>query len=134
MSRTRPPRSVRGLRVLVVEDDYDVAELLRSCLVQSGVDVVGPVSTAEEAVRLVKEESLDAAVLDIALSPGSSAPVALALRSRECPFVFVTGFSNLDMLPEELRGYPILLKPVDRDELAAALSDLVRDRRPQRQR
>ncbi len=117
---------IDGLRVLVVEDDFDVAESLRAALTASGCVVVGPVSTAQEACELVKSERLDAAILDIALSPGTSAPVARSLLYRGCPFVFVTGFSNLDMLPEDLRGHCVLLKPVDRETLHSTIQGLVR--------
>ena len=116
---------IKGLRVLVVEDDFDVAEALRTVLASAGCEVVGPVSTVEEACKLAKTSPLDAAVLDIALSPGTSAPVARSLLYRGCPFVFVTGFSNVDMLPEELRGYRVLLKPVDSETLRAAIHSLV---------
>ena len=118
-------RDLKGLRVLVVEDDFDVAEALRAVLVSAGCEVVGPVSTVEDACELAKTATLDAAVLDIALSPGTCAPVARALLYRGCPFVFVTGFSNVDMLPEELRGYRVLLKPVDAETLRSAIHSLV---------
>ncbi len=122
---TAQQESLKGLRVLVVEDDFDVAESLRAELESGGCHVVGPVSTVEEACDLAKTQALDAAVLDIALSPGTSAPVARALLYRGCPFVFVTGFSNVDMLPEELRGYRVLLKPVDAETLRSAIHSLV---------
>ncbi len=117
--------SLEGVRVLVVEDDYDVAEALRSVLATAGAEVIGPVSTVEAACELAKTEPLDAAVLDIALSPGTSAPVARTLLYRGCPFVFVTGFSNVEMLPEELRGHHVLVKPVDDRTLRAAIHMLV---------
>ena len=118
-------RALTGLRVLVVEDDFDVAESLRLVLVDAGCEVVGPVSTVEAACELAKLETLDAAVLDIALSPGTSAPVARSLLYRGCPFVFVTGFSKVEMLPEELRGHRVLLKPVDGETLRSAILSLV---------
>ena len=117
---------VRGLRVLVVEDDYNVAEAFCAILQEAGVEVVGPVATVEAALELAKTRLLDAAILDIALSPGTSAPVARALLSRECHFVFVTGFSHVDMLPAELRGHRVLVKPVDAAELRAAIHEAVR--------
>ncbi|MHC4416593.1 MAG: response regulator [Planctomycetota bacterium] len=123
---TQETPGLDGLRVLVVEDDFDVAESLKAMLSALGCDVVGPASTSEEACRLVKEVPIDAAILDIALSPGTSAPVARSLLYRDCPFVFVTGFGNIDMLPEELRGYRVLLKPVDRATMSTTIHDLVR--------
>lgn len=118
---------LEGLSVLIVEDDFNVAEALRAVLVAAGCRVVGPASTVAEACRLVKKEQLDVAILDIALSPGTtSEPVARALLSRGCPFIFVTGFSSVDMLSEELRGQRVLVKPIDADELCAAVRAVVR--------
>jgi len=122
---TTDPDSLDGVRVLVVEDDFDVAEALRLVLATAGAEVIGPVSTVEAACELAKAQPLDAAVLDIALSPGTSAPVARTLLYRGCPFVFVTGFSNVEMLPEELRGHHVLVKPVDGRTLRAAIHMLV---------
>jgi two-component sensor histidine kinase len=116
---------IDGRRVLVVEDDLLVAQSLARQLEEVGCVVVGPVPTAEEACTLLKEESIDAAVLDINLSPGTSAPVARALQYRRCPFVFVTGYSSLRNLPDDLRGQRVLAKPVDRETLADAISSLV---------
>ncbi len=112
----------------MVEDDYDVAESLKTNLAAAGCKVVGPVSTSEAACALVRHDSMDVALLDIALSPGTSAPVARALLLRGCPFAFVTGYSNLDFLPDELRGYRVLLKPVDRETLCSAIYELVAEK------
>ncbi|MBT8484326.1 MAG: response regulator, partial [Phycisphaerales bacterium] len=112
-------------RVLVVEDDFFVAKSLGVLLTALDCEVVGPAPTVDEACELIKTSDIDAAVLDIALSPGTSAPVARALLYKECPFVFVTGYSSINMLPDDLRGYRVLLKPVDADTLADAIDEAV---------
>jgi DNA-binding NtrC family response regulator len=117
-----------SLRVLVVEDDYHVAQSLERRLASLGCTVVGAVATAEDACGLLKERDVDAAVLDIRLSPGTSAPVARALRYRGCPFVFISGFSTSDVLPDDLRGHRILQKPVDEDTLRSAVDEMARAR------
>jgi DNA-binding NtrC family response regulator len=117
-----------GMRILVVEDDYHVATSLEQTLVRLGCEVVGPTATADEACELVKHEVIDAAILDVRLAPGTSVPVATALRSRECPFVFVTGFADLGMLPEDLRGHRVLHKPVETETLRGAVREMVSER------
>ena len=119
-----------GLRVLVVEDDFLVARSLEILLAGLGCDVVGPASTAEEACELIKARPIDGALLDIALSPGTSAPVARALLYRDRPFVFVTGYADIGMLPDDLRGYRVLHKPVDRETLASAVGEFARQTGP----
>ena len=112
---------LRGLLVLVVEDDFLLARSLERTLVSVGAEVVGPVSTTEAALLLVEESSIDVGLLDVMLREGTSAPVASELIAGGCPVLFLTGFHTRNMLPEHLRGVPCLEKPVDRDELLEAI-------------
>ena len=123
--RRRRTAQFNDVRVLVVEDDFAVAEELRVMLNDMGCDVVGPTPTVEEACRLVENMRIDVAVLDISLSPGTSAPVARSLLEQGCPFLFVTGYLSFGELPEDLRVYPILEKPVTRSEMARAIRALL---------
>ncbi len=111
-------------RVLVVEDDHLVAQSLVSQLRSLGCEIVGPAATSDDACALVKSQSVDAAILDLNLSSGTSAPVARALAGRRTPFVFVTGYSSLKSLPDDLRGQRVLCKPVDRESLGRALNEM----------
>lgn len=112
------------LRILVVEDDYLVAKAMGIALRQLECEVIGPVSSAKEACALIKTENVDAAILDVRLTEGTSAPTARALQYRRCPFIFVTGYSSVDVLPDDLRGYRILHKPVDLETLRSAVMEL----------
>jgi len=117
-----------GLRVLVVEDDFLVSESLQRLLMDMGCQIVGPASTAADACQLVKDERVDAAILDVNLSPGTSEPVARALQYKRCPFFFLTGYSMAGLLPDDLRGYRVLAKPVDPVTLRSAMHELSRAR------
>ncbi|MDQ7246655.1 response regulator [Dongia sedimenti] len=61
-SASTPPR------ILVVEDDYFVALDLEGGLREAGMEVLGPVPTAEEALALAKAEHPILAVMDIRLA------------------------------------------------------------------
>jgi len=63
-----PVTSDSAPRILIVEDDYFVALDLEGGLRAAGLEVVGPVPTAEEAVELAKAEKPLLAVMDIRLA------------------------------------------------------------------
>jgi DNA-binding response OmpR family regulator len=126
MQRLEHP-NLKGFRVLVVEDDFLAARSLENTLRELGCEVIGPASTAEHACGLIKQDDVDAAILDINLSPGTCEPVARALRYRSRPFVFITGYSNINVLPDDLRGQRVLTKPADRATLIAAVEHLAEE-------
>lgn len=108
-------------RVLVVEDETLIAMELCSHLASLGWEVVGPAATVDEATRLFSEAPrLDAAVLDINLGGSLVYPFAEQLRSRGVPFVFCTGYEQLDS-HEPYRDYPMVRKPVNVNLLADEL-------------
>ena len=59
--------SLKGVRVLVVEDTWHVAKALESALAELGMDVSGPAATTAEAKRLVAEHMPSVAVVDVNL-------------------------------------------------------------------
>ncbi len=107
---------LHGKRVLIVEDDYLTAEGLSHTMADHGFTVVGPVGTADRAVRLIGQEPPDGALLDVRLREGSAVEVAKALRECGVPFVVMSGYSR-DTLPPELKKAPFVAKPMSESEL-----------------
>jgi len=112
---------LRGRRLLVVEDEYMMAEDLRRDLEKAGAQVVGPVPSVADALTvLAREEAIDGAILDVNLRGEKAYPVADALRERAIPFVLATGYEQW-ALPEAYKDVPRCDKPVDLRHLARAL-------------
>jgi len=111
-------------RVLVVEDEYFLADDMAQALRKLGAEVVGPVPTREAALALVAEKRVDAAVLDINLKGQTIFPVADALTAQGVPFVFATGYDET-AVPPPYRSVPRWEKPFDPDALARALPGLM---------
>ena len=103
-------------RVLLVEDEALVAMMIQETLAEFGFQVVGPVSTASEALASARNSHFDAAVLDINLGDGLVYTVAEILGKRGVPFVFVTGY-DADSVDPKFSGVPVLQKPIERDML-----------------
>jgi ActR/RegA family two-component response regulator len=85
-----------GRRVLLVEDDYFIADEVRRDLANTGAEVLGPVGWVDEALALIdKTAHIDGAVLDVKLHDEVVYPVADALLERGVPFVFATGYDTI---------------------------------------
>ena len=117
----QPPSPLTGLRVLVVEDEYMVADHLGMMLEDLGCEVAGFAATVAEALDLVRSEQLDGVLLDGNLNGDSSGPVAIELRARSIPFVVATGYGQLELNAEALNGAPRLAKPFSNVEFERTL-------------
>lgn len=108
------------LWVLIVEDEWLVAQHHASHLRDLGHQIVGPCATVAAALAAIDEQRVDAALLDVELRTEKSYPVAAELARRGIPFTFVSGHADID-LPAALRDRPLLSKPVDVAALARAV-------------
>lgn len=101
MDDTSCPEQLKGQRVLVVEDDYFLAEDLRQAFVDCGAEVLGPYPDMFSAlVRLAIDARPDLAVLDVKLCGETVFPLADVLRSIEIPIIFATAYARAEMPPE----------------------------------
>jgi CheY-like chemotaxis protein len=115
---------LKGKRILIVEDEFLVAELLLQSLEQCGAEVVGPAATLHQGMTMAaNEEKLDCAVLDINLRGNSSYPIADILRRRGIPFLFATGYDSR-VIPERYGHIRRCEKPVSSSALIGALQEL----------
>lgn len=111
-------------RVLVLEDEWIIAEQIEAALEDGGYEVVGPVGRLDAAMVLMKGEAIDAAVLDINVHGDRSFRAAEQLARDSIPFVFLSGYSET-ALPSELRNRPLLQKPVDATALCRCVGALM---------
>jgi DNA-binding response OmpR family regulator len=109
-----------GLQVLVVEDEYLLADNLRHDLQNAGCLVVGPFRRLAQARQAANECVFDCAILDINLAGELVYPLADQLTARNTPFLFLTGYSQANM-PERFRACPRVPKPYSRTELLQGL-------------
>lgn len=113
--------ALEGRRLLVVEDEYFLAEDIMRGLEDQGAKVVGPVGTVDDALDLIETTAdLDGAVLDLNLRGEMAFPVADALAERGVPFVFTTGYDSA-AVPAHYRSVTRCQKPVKVPDVARAL-------------
>ena len=113
--------SMRGRRVLLVEDEYFIVDDMVRAFEEAGAEVVGPVASVGEALDLIEADGrLDGAVLDLNLRGEMAFPVADALLARGVPFVFATGYDETS-IPGHYARIVRCEKPVDPAKIARAL-------------
>lgn len=115
--------SLKGLTILLVEDDFLAALDLTRLVEERAGRVAGPVGRLEQAQRLARSERLDGAILDVQLNGADSLPLADELIARDIPVILVTGY-DVATLPGRFAKTPRLPKPFSEasfDQLAADL-------------
>jgi len=114
--------TLQGRRVLMVEDEYMIAEEIASVLGDAGADVLGPVPSVNDAMRLVAaEDRMDCALLDVNLGNETIWPVVDALLARGVPLVLATGY-DAGAIPKAYAHLPHCEKPASGQDLARALA------------
>lgn len=116
--------SLVGKRILIVEDEYLIASVLKGALTEHGAVVVGPVSNVSKALVLVHDEPIDAALLDVNLGSSNSYPVADLLDERSVPYMFLSGYDGWS-LPEKHQTTLRLSKPFTLPALLSAIERLL---------
>jgi CheY-like chemotaxis protein len=115
---------VRGRRVLVVDDEREIAELIAGQLAPLEVQA-RIATTGDEALALLRAEHYDAITLDILMPGLDGFEVLRQIRAdrdlRATPIVFVSVFSGR----QELAGEWVVAKPIDADELRDVLGAAV---------
>ncbi|HXH11724.1 MAG TPA: response regulator [Alphaproteobacteria bacterium] len=115
---------MRGLRVLIAEDEGLVATGLKAQLKAIGHQVVGMARDGEEAVALAATAQPDLILMDIRLPRLDGLEAARRiLQVRRIPIIFVSAYSEatLAQAASEIGGFAYLRKPVDRLDLLPAI-------------
>ncbi len=110
-----------GVKVIIVEDSFSVAHSLGCLLEGFGCEVAGKAANVGDACVLVDTAEFDVAILDIDLGGTLVTEVARKSEAKGTRIVYLTGFSGMDLLPEDLRSHRCLAKPVRADDLVDAI-------------
>jgi signal transduction histidine kinase/CheY-like chemotaxis protein len=120
--------AIRDKRVLVVDDERDIAELIAGQLGPLGV-LTEIATTGAEALSILRGSRFDAVTLDVLMPGMNGFEVLEAIRSdpdlHPTPIVFVSVFSGR----RELAGEWVVSKPIDADELRHVLAAAVKSGR-----
>ena len=116
---------LRGRRVLIVDDERDIAQLIADQL--APLEISSSIATSgDDAMNLLRNERFDAITLDILMPDMDGFEVLRQIRAdpelRATPILFVSVFAGRS----ELSGEWVVSKPIDADELRDVLAAAVR--------
>jgi DNA-binding response OmpR family regulator len=109
--------------VLVAEDEPLVAMLLEDLLDAAGYRALFA-ERLNDGLSLAASEAIDVAILDVTLGQADRFPLADALRNRNIPFLFASGYGR-ESIPERFHDADVLQKPYDMKQINLALERLV---------
>ncbi len=134
-ARTAGPAPMnRSPRVLVVEDEQDIANLIKHALERSGDGQVEIVNSGDAALRAVTEQTPDLVILDLNLPVLSGTEVCRILRGRPAtanvPIIMLTArTAEADRVTGlDLGADDYVTKPFSLRELAARVRAVLRRR------
>ncbi|WP_348233227.1 ATP-binding protein [Trichocoleus sp. DQ-U1] len=120
-----------GLQILVVDDEADARELLKSILEQYGAEAIAAAS-AEEAIATIQQSKPDLLISDIGMPNEDGYSLIRRVRALEAekgqiPSVALTAYVRVDDQKAALSaGFQShVAKPIDPTELIAVVASLV---------
>lgn len=115
--------------ILIVEDEFLIADHLASMVGDMGLTVCGIADTADEAVAMAVEHRPAAVLMDVRLKGRKDGvDAAHSIHGRVgCPVIFVTGSRESGTVVRIEADHPaaILFKPIKFEQLETAVMDVL---------
>ena len=111
------------LRVVLADDERPARRFLINLLnTFPDVEIVGEAANGTEAIDLIETHKPDLALLDLNMPETGGLDVARLVKAGATPSIaFVTAYDEFAVQAFELNAIDYLLKPVERERLAATL-------------
>ena len=118
------PTGRAPLKVLVVDDSFELLGLIAAWLEQEGF-VVFTATSGVEALDIAQSHEPDVVLLDVVIPPPDGFAVCESLQHRACPpeIILMTGISDPIRLRrvDDLGGLVLLRKPLTNEALVEAV-------------
>ncbi len=117
------PFALNGKRILIAEDEAIIAMILEDVVERIGGVIVQTARSCEDALVAIETLSVDAVILDVHLSGGTSEAIIAAADKKRIPVLVSTGSDRMS-LPDAFRALPMLQKPWQSEDVQTALAQL----------
>lgn len=115
------PGPLKGLMVLVAEDDAWAAERIGLILEEEGARLVGPCRSVADARRLLARYEVQFVLIDLNLADNFADELISDVIDRKIPFILITGYEAFPSNVHE-RAVAVLRKPFARRKLIELMS------------
>jgi two-component system, response regulator PdtaR len=117
-------QELKGKKILIVDDNQEFADILKEQLESVGINVVGVVGKAKEAVKMTEKLDPSLVIMDIKLPDMDGIEAAKKINEQEPrPILLLSGYSDGDMInrAKEAGIITYLVKPVTVKELLPSI-------------
>lgn len=112
-----------GTRVLVLEDEFLIAmDVEQLCRDHGAAEVVILSNLDNHDVLTFDKDAFDVAILDVMLGGNSTLDFAKELAVRKVPFVFASGYTDLEEVSARFPGVAVIGKPYHGEDLIKAVA------------
>lgn len=115
---------LKGLRILLMEDEALIALDLEQLCLDSGADDIVTIRNLDQ-IDNARDHAFDAAILDVMLGGNPTVEFAQTLTSRGIPFVFATGYADRPEFFSRFPDTPVVSKPYVGADLIGALAGAI---------
>jgi two-component system, LytTR family, response regulator len=111
------------IRAVIIDDEQSARAALQTIINEycEGVNITGSAASAIEGLKLIQQESPDLVFLDVEMPMGSGFDLLEVSRERNFKVIFTTAHEQYALKAIKHNAFDYLLKPVDIDELLAAV-------------
>ncbi len=119
---------MRKYRILIIEDDLDLARILADFLELKGGYEVETAPDGLEGLKMLKKSRFDLVITDITMPYVSGIGILTVLKRDhpETPVIAITGYGEeVESLAEEKNADAVLSKPLDHEKMLKLLKEML---------
>lgn len=121
------PALLNGLRVLLLEDEVLIAMDVEQLCLDNGAAMVKTVRDLAE-IKAANPALFDIAIVDLRLGGQSTLGFARRLNEMDIPFIFASGYTDIEEIAQEFPGVIFVPKPYSGNDLIDAVAAACRKR------
>jgi DNA-binding response OmpR family regulator len=116
------------MHAYIIEDDYLISQSIQDMLSDLGFSRFSFARSEDTAILGASEQKFDLITADARLLPGDGVTAVEAIcADKEIPVIFITGYA--EDIEARVSGATVIKKPINRDELEAAVRSVLAARR-----